>query len=184
MQDNPEQYPGLEVYLAAYYNDGFVGNYVKNDKVPQIIQYRLTAENLRRVITDITEADRIEQEVQAGWQYPLMSLPNPRACQDYARYIGKRLPRDNAESNQLLEALPWYANGEKLTNAGIPIPGIFDADTVHVVSDGRWTNWVTTDRYGSGFVALWLGRFFRVAHDRRIDFNGSSPILLEDIVPA
>ncbi len=86
--------------------DGRVANYTKNDTIPQIVQYRLTADTLRKVITDTAEADHIEKEVEAGRQYPLMSLANLKACEYYARYMGKRLPKNNAESRQFLAALP------------------------------------------------------------------------------
>ena len=68
MKNNKEQYPTLEVYGELDKNGKMTDpNYIANDKVPQITQYRIRDDaELQRYITDKAEVARIQAEVQNG----------------------------------------------------------------------------------------------------------------------
>ncbi len=188
MLADKQSYPWLNLH-QAHPKTGKVAGYGKpNESSPEIIQKRLTAATLREVIQDEVEIARIEKVVKNGWEYPLFSYLSPKAIHMYADFMRKytnnpriRIPKDNTESESFRHALKWDSNGDKLKNAGIPLPGYFSANNARVGSGGEWSIWVASVACKNGLDALWLRRDDRDSSGFCLTFNGSSPLFFEDI---
>ncbi len=158
--------------------------YEKSREIPHVFQYRIQDDvGLARVVTDMVELARIREEAKTAWesyQYPTISLMNPPALQQWADYMGKRLPENNAEQKSIFEQLPWNNVEEKIMSGGIPLLGLLDADDAQVVFVGEGSWLMASAPYGGGFDSLWLYRGYGDVCEYWIAYLGASALLLED----
>ena len=166
-----------------------IWKYEKSREIPHVFQYQIQNDaQLAVIVTDLVELARIREAAKTGWgsyQYPTISLMNPPALQQWADYMGKRLSVDNQEQTRIFETLSWGNVEEQVTNGGIPLLGVLNADNAQVVHVGRASRLVASAPYRVGFDALWLYRGNRVVVGDWIAYDGASALLLEDkTVPA
>ena len=165
-----------------------IWEYERSGEIPHVFQYRIQDDaQLARIVTDLVELARIRAEAETAWesyQYPIVSLMNPPALRQWAAYMGKRLPKDNAEQNEILKTLPWDNVENKMKNGGIPRLGILDMVwEPQVESIGGVSYLITTAPYekmSENYDALLLDFKNRDAQTVFIRYSGVSRLLLED----